>query len=88
MAGKARVATEEEILATYTAIMRGRLSNYAMSRTGNEVVRIPAGVAERAKAAEVLGRHYGMFRQEKVAARKGAAEEVSRMVREMEGGAA
>lgn len=89
MGSRCRVAKEREILALYTSVMRGEVNDWTVSKRGDgmAVAPVPAGVKARMDAAEMLSRHYGMFRESRQAVQaKGAAEEISRMMQEMEGG--
>ena len=47
----------------FTAIMRGEVSDCVTRKTGSgeEVTAIPAKLSERAHAAELLSKHYGLF---------------------------
>ena len=60
---RAKVASKKEVLEMFTAIMRGEISDCVTRKTGGgeEVVAIPAKLSERAHAAELLSKHYGLF---------------------------
>ena len=60
---KPAIATPEEVLATFTQIMRGDMTETVVRKgpSGEETVRLPPKVSERSKAAEMLGKGYGLF---------------------------
>ena len=60
---KDKIAPKEEVLEMFTAIMRGEISDCVTRKTGGveEAVTIPPKLSERAHAAELLSRHYGLF---------------------------
>lgn len=67
MAGKdkERIASQDEILMLLTAIARGKERGTALvgAGMGEQVVRqVPPTLSERTRAAELLGRRYGMFK--------------------------
>ncbi len=90
MGTRCKVAKEREILALYTSVMRGEVSDWTVGKRGDgaTVAPVPASVKARMEAAEMLSRHYGMFRGAPATQARGAAEEITRLVQEMEGGAA
>ena len=57
------VATPREVLITLTQIMRGDMTETAVRKSsgGEESVQIPPKISERSKAAEMLGKRYGLF---------------------------
>ena len=57
------IATPEEVLATFTQIMRGDMTEAVVRKgpAGEDTVRLPPKVSERSKAAEMLGKGYGLF---------------------------
>ena len=61
--GKRSVADETEVAAYFTGVMRGKLA-------ADE--KLP-GVKDQLKAAELLGKHFGMFNERE---REGEAEAV------------
>ncbi len=50
---RASVASKTEVLQTFTSIMRGEMTE------GN--ANTPPKISERCKAAELLGKQYGLF---------------------------
>ena len=56
------IATPEEVLRTFTQIMRGEMTESG-GRKGpsGEEVCLPPKVSERSRAAELLGKRYGLF---------------------------
>ena len=56
------IATPEEVLRTFTQIMRGEMteSTGRKSASGEEIPQTPK-ISERSKAAELLGKRYGLF---------------------------
>ena len=82
------IATPEEVLRTFTQIMRGEMteSSGRKSASGEEIPQTPK-ISERSKAAELLGKRYGLF-SEKDPGGKPKAELVSEIeaaMREMHG---
>lgn len=56
------VATPEEVLRTFTQIMRGEMTESTGRKgPGGEEVCLPPKVSERSRAAELLGKRYGLF---------------------------
>lgn len=59
-----RIANQEEILATLTAIMRGQKRGTALVGVGmgeQEVTQVEPTLGEKIKAAELLGKRYAMW---------------------------
>ncbi len=59
-----RVADQQEVLETLTAILRGEKKGTALVGVGmgeQEVEQIPPTVAEKIRAAELLGKRYKLF---------------------------
>ena len=56
------IATAEEVLRTFTQIMRGEMteSTGRKSASGEEIPQTPK-ISERSKAAELLGKRRGLF---------------------------
>lgn len=82
------IATPEEVLRTFTQIMRGEMteSSGRKSASGEEIT-LPPKVSERSKAAELLGKRYGLF-SEKDPGDKPKAElaaEIEAAMREIHG---
>ena len=57
------IATPEEVLVTITQIMRGTMTETATRKGagGEESIQLPPKVSERSRAAELLGKRYGLF---------------------------
>ena len=57
------IATPEEVLVTITQNMRGTMTETATRKGagGEESVQLPPKVSERSRAAELLGKRYGLF---------------------------
>lgn len=57
------IATPDEVLKTFTQIMRGTMTEASTRKSphGEEVVQQPPKISERSKAAEMLGKRYGLF---------------------------
>ena len=57
------VATPQEVLITLTQIMRGDMTETAVRKAagGEESIQLPPKISERSKAAEMLGKRYGLF---------------------------
>lgn len=56
------IATPEEVLRTFTQIMRGEMTEVSARKgpDGGEITQTPK-VSERSRAAELLGKRYGLF---------------------------
>ncbi len=83
MGDRKQVAGRMEILAFYTAIMRGEVRDWAMDGKGRDAaaVEIPVGLKARVEAADKMNRYYenrGQSRKDK------AASEVMRLMKEMD----
>ena len=74
------IATPEEVLVTLTQIMRGDMTETATRRISGseETVQVPPKVSERSRAAEMLGKRYGLFSEKEAAARP--KEEIAAMI--------
>ena len=57
------IATPQDVLITLTRIMRGDMTETAVRKSsgGEEPILLPPKISERSKAAEMLGKHYGLF---------------------------
>lgn len=57
------IATPQEVLMTLTQIMRGTMTETAARKSsgGDESILLPPKISERSKAAEMLGKRYGLF---------------------------
>ena len=82
------IATPEEVLRTFTQIMRGEMTEYSgrKSASGEEIV-LPPKVSERSKAAELLGKRYGLFSEKDAGGMPKAelAAEIEAALQEMHG---
>lgn len=61
---KPTIATQEEVLETLTAILRGELNGTALKGVGmgaQEVVQVTPTVTERKAAADLLGKRYSLW---------------------------
>ena len=58
------IATQEEIQKFFTAVVRGEVKEEVVSSNG-KVLEVPASTKDRLKAAECMGRAYGMFTERK-----------------------
>ncbi len=56
------IASPEEVLRTFTQIMRGEMTELSGRKNAEgEELSLPPKVSERSKAAELLGKRYGLF---------------------------
>lgn len=58
------IATQEEIQQFFTAVVRGEVKEEVVSNNG-KISEVPASTKDRIKAAECMGRAYGMFTERK-----------------------
>lgn len=58
------IATQEEIQQFFTAVVRGEVKEKVVSNSG-KILEVPASTKDRLKAAECMGRAYGMFTERK-----------------------
>ena len=58
------IATQEEIQKFFTAVVRGKVKEEVVSNSG-KILEVPASTKDRLKAAECMGRAYGMFTERK-----------------------
>lgn len=58
------IATQEEIQKFFTAVVRGEVKEEVVSNNG-KILEVPASTKDRLKAAECMGRAYGMFTERK-----------------------
>lgn len=58
------IATQKEIQQFFTAVVRGEVKEEVVSNNG-KVLEVPASTKDRLKAAECMGRAYGMFTERK-----------------------
>lgn len=58
------IATQKEIQQFFTAVVRGEVKEEVVSNSG-KVLEVPASTKDRLKAAECMGRAYGMFTERK-----------------------
>lgn len=85
--GKRRIAPEKEVLALFTAIMRGEITDYAVRKVagGEELIPVPPKVSDRSHAAELLAKRYGLFtdRGEQMQPKSALAEEIQALARQL-----
>lgn len=55
-----RIATAEEVRAFLSEVVRGEAVETIVTNTGKKV-KAPAKTGDRLKAADLLGKHYGLF---------------------------
>lgn len=60
----AAIATQKEIQQFFTAVVRGEVKEEVVSNSG-KILEVPASTKDRLKAAECMGRAYGMFTERK-----------------------
>nr|DAN13260.1 MAG TPA: Terminase small subunit [Caudoviricetes sp.] len=58
------IATQEEIQKFFTSVVRGEVKEEVVSNSG-KILEVPASTKDRLKAAECMGRAYGMFTERK-----------------------
>lgn len=58
------IATQKEIQEFFTSVVRGEVKEEVVSNSG-KVLEVPASTKDRLKAAECMGRAYGMFTERK-----------------------
>lgn len=58
------IATQKEIQEFFTSVLRGEVKEEAVSNSG-KILEVPASTKDRLKAAECMGRAYGMFTERK-----------------------
>ncbi len=58
------IATQEEIQKFFTSVLRGEAKEEVVSNSG-KILEVPASTKDRLKAAECMGRAYGMFTERK-----------------------
>ena len=59
-----RIVNQKEVLEFLTAVMRGEYTDPSLIFVGRgiqELINIPAGIPQRIKAAELLGKRYGLW---------------------------
>lgn len=82
------IATPEEVLRTFTQIMRGEMteSTGRKSTSGEEITQAPK-ISERSKAAELLGKRYGLFSEKDPGSKPKAelAAEIEAAMQELHG---
>lgn len=81
MAYYAKVAKEKEVLALFTAVMRGEITSTVVKK--DEVIQVPPTIAERMHAAEQLCKRYGMA--DKSALPAGSPADMDALLRQLEG---
>lgn len=74
------IAEKEEVLQVFTSIMRGEMTDEPLRRvpSGEEHPVSPPKIAERCKAAELLGKQYGLFekKEEKATPKADIVQEI------------
>ncbi len=61
---KDSIATADEVMQYLTAVMRGEVTDTVLKLVGDgmqEAIEIPSSTKDRNKAAELLGKRYGLF---------------------------
>lgn len=58
------IATQKEVQEFFTSVLRGEVKEEAVSNNG-KILEVPASTKDRLKAAECMGRAYGMFTERK-----------------------
>ncbi len=58
------IATQKEIQEFFTSVLRGEVKEEVVSNSG-KILEVPASTKDRLKAAECMGRAYGMFTERK-----------------------
>lgn len=58
------IATQKEVQEFFTSVLRGEVKEEVVSSNGL-VLEVPASTKDRLKAAECMGRAYGMFTERK-----------------------
>ena len=58
------IATQVEIQKFFTSVVRGEVKEEVVSNSG-KILEVPASTKDRLKAAECMGRAYGMFTERK-----------------------
>lgn len=58
------IATQKEIQEFFTSVVRGEVKEEVVSNNG-KILEVPASTKDRLKAAECMGRAYGMFTERK-----------------------
>ncbi|MBO4126798.1 terminase small subunit [Streptococcus suis] len=59
-----KIATQEEVLAYLTSVMRGERTEQTLcsiGELGQQVIDIDVGAKDRIKAAELIGKRYGIW---------------------------
>lgn len=81
---KSKVAKEKEVLALFTAVMRGEITSAVVRK--DEVIYVPPTIAERMHAAEQLCKLFGTAGRDS-APTVSAPAEMDAFIRALEGGA-
>lgn len=58
------IATQKEVQEFFTSVLRGEVKEEVVSNNG-KILEVPASTKDRLKAAECMGRAYGMFTERK-----------------------
>ena len=83
---KPPIAVADEVLAAMTSVLRGEMTEESTRKVpgGEERVAVPPKISERIKAAEFLGKQYGLFeRREEAQPKTQLSGEIRRMMEEM-----
>ena len=81
--GKRRLATEREVMETFTEIMRGEMTEES-DRKGETVLLRPK-ISERCKAAELLGKQMGLFDRKEEMKKTAISDELMALLESMHG---
>ncbi len=77
------IADRDEVLQTFTSIMRGEMLEESARRSGTEErIASPPKISERCKAAELLGKQLGLFEKKEDIQPKGEVAQAIRQVLE------
>ena len=77
------IADKDEVLQTFTSIMRGEMLEESARRSGaEERTASPPKISERCRAAELLGKQLGLFEKKEDIQPKGEVAQAIRQVLE------
>lgn len=85
---KPTIAVPSEVLETMTSVLRGEMTEESTRKVagGEERIAVPPKISERIKAAEFLGKQYGLFEhREEASPKTELSGEILRMMEEMHG---
>lgn len=83
---KTPIAVPDEVLETMTSVLRGEMTEEATRKVAGseERIAVPPKISERIKAAEFLGKQYGLFEhREETRVKTSLTDEIRRMMEEM-----